>query len=238
MSKTPLNLNSIEMAINIILFISIESVDVCSENSTTNNKPILSITFGSSNTSEYSRETPDSFNFSTANEQKFEPEIADGKFGFVNKVPDSYPVWHVGALDHTPNDVGGYMFLINVGEKPDTQLFRSIVNNLSIGLRYEFSAYLTNVDKKRDNRAEPNVRFEVRANTSTNRSLAQLITGDIPQYGNLTWFKYSLPFIAANSSVELLMFSHVGGKTGNDLAIDDIELSVYSTAHCVYCCPG
>ncbi len=225
------------MAINIILFISIESVDVCSENGITNKEPVLSITFGFG-TNEYSTETPDSFNFSTANTQKFGPKIDDGMFGFVNLVPHTYSVWHNGALDHTPNDVGGYMFFINVGTEANRQLFRSIVNNLCIGLRYEFSAYLTNVDKKQDNRYDPNVRFEVQASTSTKRSLAQLITGDIPQYGNLTWFKYSLPFIAATSSVELLMFSHVGGIMGNDLAIDDIELSVYSSAHCSYCCPG
>ncbi len=225
------------MAIDIILFISIESVDVCSENGITNNKPVLSITFGSG-TDEYSTEIPASFNFSTANEQRFKPNIEDGMFGFVNLVPNPYAVWHGGALDHTANDVGGYMFFINVGDQANRQLFRSVVINLCIGLRYEFSAYLTNVDKIQANRSEPNVRFEVRASTSTKRSLAQLITGDIPQYDNLTWFKYSLPFIAATSSVELLMVSHVGGKTGNDLAIDDIELSVYSTAHCSYCCPG
>jgi hypothetical protein len=210
------------MASNIILFISIESVDICSDNDTTNNKPVLSITFGSG-TNEYSTEKPDSFNFSTDYPQQNASPIHDGMFGFVNVVPYPYAVWHNGALDHTPNDVGGYMFFINVGDQEGRKLFRSVVNNLSIGLGYEFSAYLTNVDKKGDNRTKPNVRFEVRANTSTNRSLAQLITGDIPQYDNLTWFKYSLPFIAATSSVELLMVSHVGGKTGNDLAIDDIE---------------
>jgi hypothetical protein len=148
----------------------------------------------------------------------------------VNKIPSSFVEWHGGALDHTPNDVDGYMYFVNVGEI-GSQLFNSTVNDLDTGLRYEFSAYLTNIRKKGNDSKKPNIRFEVRTVTDQNDLLANLSTGDIPEYDNMTWSKYGLSFIALNSSAILLMISNVGKGKGNDLAIDDIELRVCSTLY-------
>jgi hypothetical protein len=157
-------------------------------------------------------------------------------FGFVNAVPQIHS-WHHGALDHTANDKDGYMYLISVG-KNDSQIFNSTINHLCIGLRYEFSTYLANIIKSQSVFVKPNVRFEVRTATVQSELLAQLSTGDIQQHDNMTWSKHGLSFVATSCSVVLLMISNVDGYDGNDLAIDDIELRVWSMVYSDFCSPS
>jgi hypothetical protein len=185
-----------------------------------------------------SNRTPSSFYFNTTYKQKLGFHTEAGWFGFLNEVPDPYKIWHAGAFDHTPNDTAGYMFLVDVADGEGSEFFKSTVNGLCIGVCYEFSAYLANIMKKIDNYRKPNVRFEVRATIVQNDPLAQLVTGDIPQYDNMTWSKHGLSFIASNTSVVLLMIPHVVGHDGNDLAIDDIELRVCPTVQAGFCPSG
>jgi hypothetical protein len=235
--------------INFIFSIPIESVGLCSTNDTTDGKPLFSITFGS-NSGQYSSETPSSFGFSTSHEQQFASQIAEGMFGFVNLVPERKHeifdnIWLNGEKnkewDHTENDTGGYMYIVNVAGG-NSKLFRYTANYLCIGLRYEFSAYLANVLVKKwvdlGYLLQPNIRFEVRTATNDNQLVAQFSTDDIPAYEKLTWSKYGLSFNASSTSVVLLMISNAGGGDGNDLAIDDIELRVCSTNHSGFCPPG
>ncbi len=183
------------------------------------------ITFGSGSV-QYSHETSANFNFSTAHQQKFAPFIDDGMFGFVNAVPFHGDIWHGGKLDHTPNDVDGYMFFVNVAIER-TELFNLTIGNLCTGLSYELSAYLGNaVTIKHEHWIKPNVLFQVRSPIIRDHILAQLSTGDIPESENMTWTKYGLSFIAPSSSVILFMISTAEGGLGNDLVIDDIELRV------------
>ena len=213
---------------NFILFYFIESVDSNCDNSTNNGNSILLITFCSGR-SDYSTKKPASFNFTTAHMPKFGHAISDGHFALANGIPGPYRAWHHRQLDHTPNDTGGYMFILNVAKEKNSELFKSTVNGLHIGQCYEFSAYLANIVKKGYDRSKPNVRFEVRTSTVPKDILAQTITGDIPDYDKMTWSKYGLSFIASSSSIVLLMLSNKKGSRGNDLAIDDIELRVCST---------
>ncbi len=39
---------------------------------------------------------------------------------------------------------------------------------------------------------KPNIRFEIRALTAKNDTLAQLNIGNIPQYNEMSWSKYGL----------------------------------------------
>jgi hypothetical protein len=59
----------IQIVINLILLLFIESVELCSNNDATKGESLLSITFGSGS-AQYSNETPSSFNFSTTHQQK------------------------------------------------------------------------------------------------------------------------------------------------------------------------
>ncbi len=216
--------------INLIILLFIESIGLCSDNEITNGKSLLLITFGSG-PDQYSAKTPSSFNFSTTFRQKFDADIPHGTFAFVNAVPERavfpYFSWYKGVQDHTENDTDGYMYLVSMGKS--LQFFQSTVNNLCIGLCYEFSVYLMNpVQELLLNILKPNIRLEVRTATNGNKSLAQFSTGKIPAYKELTWSKYGLSFNASSTSIVLLMISNTGEGDGNDLAIDDIELRVCS----------
>jgi hypothetical protein len=226
--------------INLIILLFIESIGLCSDNGITNGKSLLLITFGSG-PDQYSDKTPSSFNFSTTHDQKFASDIKTGWFAFLNAVPKLeklFERYHHGAQDHTKNDNGGYMYLANVG-KVNILLFQSTVNNLCIGLCYEFSMYVANViDYVIFPSPEPNIRLEVRNAANENQLLAQFSTGNIPSYKELTWSKYGLSFNASSTSVVLLMISNAPGGKGNDLVIDDIELRVCSTNYSGVYPPG
>ncbi|CAF1199503.1 unnamed protein product [Rotaria sordida] len=210
----------------------IQSIGLCRDNEILDKKPILLVTFGNG-LSKYSQVTPDRFNFTTTYKQQFQPTTYDGSFSFINRVPNDFNNdWHTDATDHT-GDPGGYMFLINADEQPG-QFYNGAVNNLCIGLRYEFSVYLANI-MKLTGRIKPSVRFEVRSPSLGNRLLAQLSSGDVPEDTTLTWRKYGLSFIAPSSTVVLLMISDAPGGGGNDLAIDDIALTVCSHKGSGFC---
>jgi hypothetical protein len=213
-----------------MFFLCIEFAELCSESETINSKSIFLITFGSG-LQKYSDKTPADFNFDTTYEQKLQNEIKFGEFCFINVAPDQHGEGHDGALDHTANDVGGYMYFVDLA-KSSGPFFNLIVNDICIGLRYELSVYFANVLKNgTKDRIDPNIGIEVRTATIGNELLEKFITGNIPKYDDMTWWKYGLSFLASNSSVVLSMVSEVGGDRGNDLATDDIELRVCSFVH-------
>jgi hypothetical protein len=148
--------------------------------------------------------------------------VEDGHFGFVNLIYNHYDAWHTNAIDHT-EDNNGYMYLVNADYTPG-RFYNGRVDNLCIGLRYEFSVYLANLCKGKCS-IMPNVLFEVRS-VVDNVLLAQLESGDIIEHDTLTWEKYGFSFIASSSSVSLSMISNAGGGSGNDIVIDDIALRV------------
>jgi hypothetical protein len=198
---------------------------------------VFLITFGSGS-SVFSSATPSLFSFSEAYGQAFNSSVLNNRtFAFVNEVP-THPAdaWYGGALDHTPDDINGYMFVINALLNTD-QIFNFTVHNLCIGVRYEFSAYVANIVSLQ-NTTEPNILFQVRTATTENSLLTELSSGDIAQYSNMTWLKYGLSFIPPNSSVVLLMISNAQGEYGNDFAVDDIALRVCSTVTSGFCFPG
>ena len=164
-----------------------------------------------------------------------------GNFGFMNDPHSRADMWHGSGLDHTQNDGTGYMYIANLG-KSDSEMFRYKIDNLCIGVMYEFSAYLTNIvspGSYTENWDKPNFRFEVRTATVENQLLADSTTGEIPTYETMTWSKYGVSFIASHSSIVLLMIATAGVRSdGNDVAIDDIELRVCSDTHSGICFPG
>jgi hypothetical protein len=158
--------------------------------------------------------------------QRFKATVEDGYFAFINSVYyHNNGAWHTNAPDHTDGN-GGYMLLVNADLQPG-QFYNSLVHNLCVGLRYEFSVYLANVANV-GSAIKPNVRFEVRSPSIGNQLLAQLSSGEIPVNNTLSWNKYGLSFTAPSSTVVLLMISDARGGRGNDIVIDDIALSVCS----------
>ena len=106
------------------------------------------------------------FSFTTTYIQRFEPvtNVTVGSVSSIQSIMILDDTWHTGAKDHTRGpggSRGGYMFLVNADYEPD-QFYNGMVNNLCIGLRYEFSVYLANLCRPTYDRIKPNVRFEVR----------------------------------------------------------------------------
>ena len=202
-------------------------VELCSHYDSTGNKSLLFISFGSGSKT-YSTKTPADLNFTTEYIQSFGPKPHSGIFGLVNIVSQSSGTWHDGALDHTENDVNGYMLLVDFYYRHYSRddIFKITINNLHIGLYYLFSAYMANITPKRLSLPRPKVIFEVWGATIENQSIAQCTTDPILDYDVMTWTKYSLLFIASSSSVVLALVSDLGEVTGkgDDLVIDDIEL--------------
>lgn len=213
-------------------------MELCSDNEIMTNEPLLMINFGAGS-EQYSKNTWASFNFTTNYHQSLGPSVQYGQFGFVNNISAAQNGWHTGASDHTENDTNGYMYLVNVDET-NSLLFNLTANNMCIGFRYQFSVYLANADKLRadDVHIEPNIRFEVHSATSENQLLAQSDTGNMPATNTIIWSRHSLSFVALTDSVVFLMISNVGGRKGNDIAIDDIELRVCSNTRSGLCPPG
>lgn len=214
-----------------------EATDLCTNNGTVNTK-LLSITFGSG-AAEYSKATPADFNFTAQHIQQFEAPINDGLYAFVNKLPNSPPVTHDGAWDHTPDDNAyGYMYYI-AGGMANAKVFNSTRNDLCIGSTYEFSAYLANAVRKNVGPLiAPNILFEVWNIGSSSEIVAKYDTGDISEYDSMTWTRCGLSFNASTSSVNLLIISKVGKGKGNEFVLDDIELQISSGVYPGYCSPG
>ena len=186
---------------------------------------LLSVTFDSG-TNQYSNKSTSYFGFRTTYEQVFGPPIMTDQFALVNSVPNHSEysqMWHINAHDHTLNDGNGYMYLVDAPGYTTT-IFEYMINALSIGVHYEFSAYLANLFLKQfDDPVKPSVLFEIRSATKENLLLAQLYTDGIPDYDEMTWLKYSLSFIATSHTVMLHIISVGLNSITNDLAIDDIE---------------
>jgi hypothetical protein len=88
----------------------------------------------------------------------------DGYYTVVNKVGDCFgTTWHQLSEDHTPNDVNGYMMLVNASFAPG-DFFTTTVNNLCGGTTYEFAAWIVNVLKLNacaDGGKKPDVTFRI-----------------------------------------------------------------------------
>jgi gliding motility-associated-like protein len=149
----------------------------------------------------------------------------DGYYTVVNKVGDCFgTTWHQLSEDHTPNDVNGYMMLVNASFAPG-DFFTTTVNNLCGGTTYEFAAWIVNVLKLNacaDGGKKPDVTFRIE--TTSGQLLQSFSTGDILSDTIPKWKQYGFFFqTPANvSSVVIRMRNNAPGGCGNDLALDDI----------------
>ncbi|CAF1260037.1 unnamed protein product [Adineta steineri] len=193
-------------------------------NLTPNNNPTSGTqnfltTFGYG-TDQYSNKTPADFGFTSEHTQVFSDCPGDGYFAIANVVPACF-FWIPGGLDHTANETGGYMYVLNALLYPGLY-FNKTINNLSIGKMYEFSTYAANLNQP--GWSPSNIIFQVRTATSDNTLITEGNSGNIPDSASFTWNKYGISFVAPSTSVMLLMISNGTSSAGNDVALDDIGL--------------
>ncbi|CAF0897295.1 unnamed protein product [Adineta steineri] len=191
---------------------------------TANNNPtsgtqnfLTTFTYG---TDQYSNKTSADFGFTSGHTQVFSDCPGDGYFAIANVVPGCF-FWIPGGFDHTANETGGYMYVLNALLYPGLY-FNKTINNLSIGKVYEFSTYAANLNQP--GWSPSNIIFQVRTATSDNTLIAEGNSGNIPDSANFAWNKYGISFVAPSTSVMLLMISNGTSSAGNDVALDDIGL--------------
>lgn len=193
--------------------------------------PVFSQTFGQGTSSSDKSTVPSGF--STNYSFQSSGQLADGFYIVTPLVQNSGKNdWAVGG-DHTGN-TNGNMFLVNAGTGGSV-FFSQQVDNLCPGSKYNFSAWLANVNTTSNTipicgagYVYPNVSFNIK-NTS-GVILASYSTGNIPLTINRSvtpnWIQYGFSFDlpSGTTSLVLEMVDAYGGQPqcGNDLAIDDI----------------
>ena len=211
---------------SVFLFICLECTGFCPDKKNAMGAKVFSITFGNGSAIILNKKA-NAFGFETGHKWEDDCNLDAGEYCFSNKVSNNKNSWHENAFDHTANDTGGYMYVLNIGDSNNSPIFEYTVHNLTLETFYEFSAYLTNIQKKEHSNDDPNILFRVNE-FATARHLASSSTGDIEESDPMTWKKYGVSFKASNASVVLRMISIHDDQEGNNLAIDDIELRACS----------
>ncbi|HLK29881.1 MAG TPA: T9SS type A sorting domain-containing protein [Puia sp.] len=126
---------------------------------------------------------------------------------------------NTGLSDHTGN--GGYYMLINAAYQKD-EFYRQRITNLVPGLTYTLSLYAANASSAAT--VLPNITYGLQD------TLGNVVNSTTT--GNITsgsWTQFSFTFTATTSRADLFLTNNSLGGNGNDLAIDDISLTLVST---------
>ncbi len=175
---------------------------------------------------------------------------ADGLYTIGNSSTLCFgDTWHILSEDHTPNDINGYMMVINASFEPG-DFYVQTVDGLCDNTTYEFAAWILNILKPGacgNSGIAPNVTFNIETVSGT--VLQSYKTGDIPISNTPSWKQYGLFFTtpANTSSVVIRMTNNAPGGCGNDLVLDDItfrpcgalvNVSIDSTSKSEVVCEG
>lgn len=149
----------------------------------------------------------------------------DGSYTIINNTTNCFGgTWHSLLEDHTPNDVNGYMMLVNASLTP-RDFYLDTVVGLCANTTYEFSAWVVNVLKNTSclpNPARPKLVFNIETVTGT--VLGTFTTADILENASPQWQQYGLFFTTPNNTnnIVLRITNNAPGGCGNDIALDDI----------------
>lgn len=166
----------------------------------------------------------------------------NGDTSITNLPQNRSSQWHLQD-DHTyPNDkTRGYLLEID-GKGDHSAFYTTTIDGLCEGSRLTFSAYVANVLTwgmyvgRPGTYAYPRLKF-VLTDPTTNEELAAYDTGDIPfdstfindyacwkqsSQWHLVGMNFTVP--TGQNQIKLTIYNNVTGYTGNDFAIDDIEI--------------
>lgn len=182
--------------------------------------PVVNVTFGSGiNPGNQLQAATTTYNFTTSNCPN------DGSYTVVNSTSGCFGnSWQTLPEDHTPNDVNGFMMLVNASFTPG-DFYVDTVKNLCANTTYEFAAWIVNVllpTSCSPNPISPNLVFKIE--TTAGAILGTYSTGDIYSTNSPTWKQYGLFFKTPvnTNDVVIRLTNTAPGGCGNDLALDDI----------------
>ncbi len=172
------------------------------------------------------------------------PDLGDGKYTVYYKVANGDGVndtpidevsswaddfWYLGE-DHTPGDTNGRMAMFNAALDPGIFYTASITGALpNVPVTYSF--WVLNLDRSDApdvaNRLRPDILVEFR--DVNDNVLASITTGDVAPTtaGNLAgdWYNYTADLTFPVSEFNVYFYNNQLGGLGNDLAMDDIEIT-------------
>ena len=173
-------------------------------------------------------------------------DMSEGRYlvtkkGYRNSYNTDYSVWHI-MDDHTyPGDMDrGYMLEIDATSGNDP-FYQTTMTGLCEGTRLSFFAYVVNLTTAgqynawRNNRnyVHPQLSFVI-TDLQTNTELARVVTDtlshDWTNYPkswkeSAEWQPVGMNFIVPpGGEVQLSIYNSADGGTGNDFAMDDIEV--------------
>jgi gliding motility-associated-like protein len=155
-------------------------------------------------------------------------QVEDGEYTISNTSTGLNTGWFIDMEDHTEGDVDGRMLFVNASFAPDEFYRRTIT--LDQNIEYTFNAWITTVyDTDTNicggNSIPSNVIFRIE--DPSGNLIAETNTGDIPNGPDPNWQEFAIVFnTGANTDVQLVLINNALGGCGNDLAIDDITLSL------------
>lgn len=156
-------------------------------------------------------------------------QIDDGEYAIVNNSTNLNIGWFTDMEDHTPGDVDGRMMFVNASFDPDEFYRRDIT--LVANQDYTFNAWITTVYDTNSGVCggtgiPSNVIFRIE--DSAGNTIAETNTGDIENGPEPNWQEYSIVFnTGPHTDVQLVLINNSVGGCGNDLAIDDLTLSLH-----------
>ncbi|GAB5398594.1 MAG: hypothetical protein Aureis2KO_01790 [Aureisphaera sp.] len=158
-------------------------------------------------------------------------QVEDGQYTLSSTSTDLNFGWHENMEDHTPGDASGYALFVNadfaVGE-----FYRRTIS-LDADNDYAFSAWITTVYDTDTgicggSSIPSNVIFRIE--DPGGNLIAETNTGDIPNGPEPNWQEFFINFnTGTNTDIQLVLINNAPGGCGNDLAIDDITLTLEST---------
>ena len=180
--------------------------------------PVVNITFGSGTGPGVSLNGLNNYNY-VANDCP-----NDGSYTIGNATSNCFGFsWHTVLEDHTPNDVNGYMMVVNASFSPG-DFFVKTVDGLCPNTTYEFASWLLNVLKTTacgGRGIKPNITFTIETTSGT--VLQSYSTGDIPASISPEWKQYGFFFsTTSGNSIVIRMTNNAPGGCGNDILLDDI----------------
>ena len=146
-----------------------------------------------------------------------------GVYAIVKYTHHNHPGWAASLSDHTyPDDVTrGYMMQVEAGSTSG-MFYQTTIDGLCSGAVLYFSTWILNVNTSQ---SISGLNFHM-ANASNNAEIADYTTPAISASSNPTWTRYGMTFVvpAGVTSVKLSLNNPNASTSGNDFAIDDIEI--------------
>ncbi|ETZ23329.1 gliding motility-associated C-terminal domain-containing protein [Pedobacter sp. V48] len=146
--------------------------------------------------------------------------VRDGTYTIAKTTIGMNRNWYA-VTNHTPDDVDGYMMVVNADRNPGIFYETEVQANLCSNTKYEFAAWLLNMLDYSG--LKPNITFVIL--DMNNTVLRTYNTGDIPDQDR-NWRQYGFIFETTTSTrVKIRMINNVFNANdagGNDIVIDDI----------------